>query len=475
MRYRTKITLAFSGLTLLGVGLLSGMFLYTGYQELKLDRIATSRRMAGCLASNIAKDVRADALYRVFETLDWFAGGWRQAEQPQVVVSDAEGRIYATTLVPARDYLALPVSRLGEPYVTAMRTDARDGVYVLELDDAFLTLAPVVYEGHRLGLLMARFPLAGLRQHTYGLLRWVIGYSLALLGLLWLFGWALGKRMSGPLLNLTDNLRRVGRGDLDVSCAVTASGDEVGELARGFEEMLDGLRQKRALEEEIIRSERLAAIGQVAAGMAHEINNPLGGMLNAIKTYRRHGDDPAVAAKTLDLLDRGLSQLRSTVQVLLVNARLEERALTGQDLADIQTLVEPETRRKRIHLDWSVDIAPPSGVPASQARQVLMNLVLNAVQAVSEGGHIAVTCTRSEARLRLEVADDGPGIDPEQRRHLFEPFAHNARGHGLGLWVSYRIVSGLGGAIEAQDADPGTRFVVELPRRDCCGEQWRGK
>jgi len=235
-------------------------------------------------------------------------------------------------------------------------------------------------------------------------------------------------------------------------------------LARGFDEMVQGLREKEALKGEIVKAERLAAIGRVAAGMAHEINNPLGGMLNAIGTYRKHGDNPEVARRTLDLLDRGLAQLRNTVQALLVNARLEERMLTAQDLDDVRTLVEPQARKKGVRLVWSCPLEEPSGIPSSQMRQVLMNLVLNAIQATPHEGLVEVACRCDPSSLELSVSDNGRGIPDEQREHLFEPFLSQAQGTGLGLWVSFQIVTGLGGTIDAAPLQPGTRIRVWLPR-----------
>jgi len=465
LSYRTKLTLAFSALTLLGVITLGGLFVYTGYQALKDHRIATSRRMTACLASNIARPMDLDALYSVSETVARFAGGWDADEQPRVVILDPRHRVYTTNAELARDYLALPLARLGTGFAALKhRLPELRTTTVQEQDGRFFVLAPIAYQGQRLGSLIVEFPLGPLRAYSIRLLRLVLGYSAVLVALLWLLSWLLGKRMTNPLRRLTESMRQVGAGNLNVHCELDQTGDELSELARCFDEMLIGLREKDALEDEMVKTERLAAIGRVSAGMAHEINNPLGGMINAISTYHRHSDDPQVARKTLDLLDRGLAQLRTTVQALLVNARLEERSLERQDLEDIRTLLEAQVRRKRQELVCESDMPDPSGLPASQVRQVVMNLILNAIQATPEGGRIEVRCLQQGDELVIQVDDPGPGMSAEQRKHLFEPFADGAGGHGLGLWVSYRIVDGLGGSIQAHDLRPGTRFEVCLPR-----------
>jgi signal transduction histidine kinase len=465
LSYRTKLTLAFSALTLLGVITLGGLFVYTGYQALKDHRIATSGRMTACLASNISRPMDRDALYSISETVAHFADGWDTDEQPRVVILDPRHQVYTTNAEPARDYLALPLARLGTDFAALkhLLPDLRTTT-VQEQEGRFFVLAPIAYQGQRLGSLIVEFPLGPLRAYSARLLRLVLGYSAALVVLLWLLSWLLGKRMTNPLRRLTESMRQVGSGNLDVHCELDQTGDELSELARCFDEMLVGLREKDALEDEMVKSERLAAIGRVSAGMAHEINNPLGGMINAISTYHRHSDDPEVARKTLDLLDRGLAQLRTTVQALLVNARLEERSLNRQDLEDIRTLLDAQVRRKRQQLICESDMPDPSGLPASQVRQVVMNLILNAIQATPEGGRIEVRCLQQGDEMLIQVDDPGPGMSAEQRKHLFEPFAEGAGGHGLGLWVSYRIVDGLGGSIQSQDLAPGTRFEVRLPR-----------
>lgn len=465
LSYRSKITLAFSLLAFLGVFLVSSLFLYTGYEELRSSRLSTGLRMAACLASNISRHVAEDSLFPVFETLQRFSSDWPEGDRPDVLVLGPENRIFATTLSPARDYLDLPLAELGPTFAPIIPlTDYPEEPIAIESPRGYFAIAPIQQHGHRSGSLIVDYPLASLRAQSWHIFRLMLGYSLGLLALLWLIGWLLGERMVRPLLLLRERMLRVGTGELDIACEPGSNRDEFADLARGFNDMVGGLREKEALKGEIVKAERLAAIGRVAAGMAHEINNPLGGMLNAIGTYRKHGANPEVARKTLDLLDRGLAQLRNTVQALLVNARLEDRMLTAQDLEDVCTLVQPQARKQSVRLVWNCPLEEPSGVPSSQLRQVLMNLVLNALRAAPEEGRVEVVCRRDGDQLELTVSDDGPGIPAEQRDHLFEPFLDQARGTGLGLWVSFQIVTGLGGTIEAHPLKPGTLFRVRLPR-----------
>jgi signal transduction histidine kinase len=243
-----------------------------------------------------------------------------------------------------------------------------------------------------------------------------------------------------------------------------SSNDEIGLLSQRFRAMLKDLAEKREIERRMIATERLAAVGRVAAGVAHEINNPLGGMLNALSTYRRHGTQADLGERTISLLERGLQQIRTTVGALLVEAKLQTHPLTPEDLEDVKTLVLPEVNKKYARLDWSSNVASSMAIPSTQVRQILLNLLINAVKAVGDHGKIVCDIRNDGARLRITVEDDGTPIPQGQVDRLFEPFSGTeASANGLGLWVTYQIVRQFRGDI-AVDSHPGlTRFRVELP------------
>jgi signal transduction histidine kinase len=278
-------------------------------------------------------------------------------------------------------------------------------------------------------------------------------------------GWYLGDRMVRPLIQLANCLGRVGRQPLEqIQCTLHEGSDEIGQLGVRFHQMLHELEQKQRLETQMVAAERLAAVGRLAAGVAHEINNPLGGMLNAISTYRRHGSADPVAEKTFGLLERGLQQIRDTVSALLVEARASSHDLTPQDVDDVATLLRPDAQKRAVRLSLENSLAAPLPVPASPVRQVLINLSLNAVQATPAGGAVHCRIHSGEGRLAIEVDNEGETIPAERLRHLFEPFVHhNPAGHGLGLWVTYQIIQQLQGRIDVESQAGCTRFTVLLP------------
>ena len=173
----------------------------------------------------------------------------------------------------------------------------------------------------------------------------------------------------------------------------------------------------------------------------------------------------------MSLLERGLQQIRETVSALLVEAKLETHPLSAHDVEDVRTLVLPEVHKKKARLDWTSEVNGPMALPSTQVRQVLINLLLNAIEAVDDGGGVGCDIRRHAELLRITIEDDGDPIPEEHVEHLFEPFArHQAGGSGLGLWVTYQIVQQFKGELTV-DSRPGlTRFRVELPLT--VGGQW---
>ncbi len=276
---------------------------------------------------------------------------------------------------------------------------------------------------------------------------------------------ALGPTNRESLLRLASAIGQVPKTPVaSITFAPPQGQDEIGVLGRRFQQMLEGLKEKATLERKVVASERLAAVGRLTAGIAHEINNPLGGMLNAISNYRRQGGGAAAMGKTIALLERGLTQIKDTVSSLLVEARLASNALAPDDVEDVRTLVMPDVERKGVSLDWRNELTENQTVPSTEVRQILLNLLLNGVEGANPSGNVRCRVVVSADEIQLEVENDGPGLSSKQREHLFEPFAESrTQGKGLGLWMTYQLVTQLRGRIEARSRPGQTVFSVTLP------------
>ena len=296
----------------------------------------------------------------------------------------------------------------------------------------------------------------------------VLGLTLGLVILGSLLGAIISRRMFKPLTAITRGLEAVRHGKLmDVPAVPVQQDDELGRLAASFNEMASELAEKKELEEQIAVSEKLVSLGRIAAGVAHEVNNPLAGLLNCIDTIKKHPEDRELMERYLPVLDTGLHRIKSIVQGLLVELRVEDaREESGLAcLEDLKAIVEAEINGRAIHLVWENNLDDRIRVHSRQVQQVVLNLLKNAVQVLPEGGTVTFRSFQDGNCVVLEVDDDGPGISPEYRNQLFDPFfTTKPNGTGLGLWIVYRLVESMRGVIEVEsEIGTGTQFQVTLP------------
>jgi len=225
-------------------------------------------------------------------------------------------------------------------------------------------------------------------------------------------------------------------------------------------------------EERLRDAEKMQAVGTLASGVAHDFNNLLAAILLHARLLQRQPESSADSISAIrDLAEQGTEVVRE----LLLFARRESAPPSTLDLVELVRLQEGVLRHlvsPEVELDFSFDEDPvPVVGDAVGLRRLLVNLVLNASDAVdAQGGRIRVRVELTAGRAVLEVADDGPGIDPDIREHLFEPFftqRRQGRGSGLGLAVVYGIASGHGGDVNVKSAPgEGARFIVRLPLGD---------
>jgi signal transduction histidine kinase len=202
--------------------------------------------------------------------------------------------------------------------------------------------------------------------------------------------------------------------------------------------------------------------------MAHEINNPLGGLFNAIDTLKAHGGRPDVRQRTLALIERGLKGIRDVVRTALVTYRKDDgaRALDAADIDDLRLLVEPEIRRRQLVLEWTNGGYEEVPAPASAVRQIVLNLLLNACAATPPGGTVFLAASLGEHGLVVAVGDTGAGMSDAARDVLMGPDRPVAPGTGgLGLWLVRRLVREIGGTVSVGARAPtGTIVEVTIPR-----------
>ncbi|QCP52417.1 HAMP domain-containing histidine kinase [Trinickia violacea] len=477
LSYRYKIPLALSAVILLTELLVTIALVSVAVSDARNDLESSAKNLCRVLTLSLRNPMVKDDLWHAFEVIRTPVSV-REPTNPlkEIVLFDARARVYVSTS-PKTEPIQRPVSQLPAEFASVISKLGGPGdPFFFDFPGLFarrdVTAGMTVDsdDGSRLGYVVLVYDADTFYSRVRSTLVKLGVATVPVLLLLIPLGWVWGDRMAKPLLRLASAMSRIGKEPPDKVGAdiTTQSNDEIGQLGQQFQAMLAELGQKQALEREVVVSERLAAVGRVAAGIAHEINNPLGGMLNAIDTLNTHGEPDAQTRKTLGLLERGLGQIRATVGALLFEARLDSPAISLSDWQDLKLLAAPQIHAKQASFHWNIVLDGDVALPAHLVRQLVLNLLLNAAKAVETGGRVSCSVAVSEGALQIAVSNSGQFISGVAMEHLFEPFGSVAaregrRSHSLGLWVSYQIVTQLGGTISV-DSEPGqTCFAVLLP------------
>ena len=290
--------------------------------------------------------------------------------------------------------------------------------------------------------------------------RWTLAFLLGAPLVAAAVGWYLLRSVARPVAELQAGAGRIARGELDTRIDID-SPDEFGALARQFNAMTASLKEHQ---ERLVQTEKLAGIGRLAAGVAHELNNPLGVVLGYTRLLRKRAQGPL--DDDLAVIEEEALRSQEIVESLLDLARPPRLTVQKVDLRELSEEVVGRLVEARQLEGISVGVTGRGSAPgdAQKLRQVLSNLVRNGAEAAGAGGRLEVAVAESDGRVEISVADSGPGIEPGARHRLFEPFfTTKPRGTGLGLAVSRAIARAHGGDLSAADGAPGARFVLTLP------------
>ena len=278
-----------------------------------------------------------------------------------------------------------------------------------------------------------------------------------------------------PMVELQQKIARLGGGDLTVAVSFARRNDEIGDLGRNFNQMVLQLRESQAEIErlhrtQMSRAEHLATLGEMATGLAHEIRNPLAGIAGVIEIIGRDLPATSPARSVVKEVRQEIARINHIVTDLLQTARPHPPKVRKSDL---NTTVEHAVmlgRQQALAKSIDITLHKDSSLPevehdSDQIHQVLLNLLLNALQAIDANGKITVTVKPLGATAVVEVADNGRGIPADHLPNIFRPFyTTKGDGTGLGLSLARRIVEDHQGRIDVTSAvGQGTTFAVVLP------------
>jgi signal transduction histidine kinase len=367
------------------------------------------------------------------------------------------------------DIAALPLMRRNDPKVAASNRESKIE-FPVQTDKGTRTVIVVV-------------SLQRLSQavNEVGRLRLIVTAVIGVLSLL--IAAYFSSRFTRPVTELARAAQRVTDGDLEFQVNAVQR-NEVGTLSRTFNEMIVELRRNRDLEDQLQRAERSAVVGRLASGIAHEIRNPLNFMNLSIDHLqsrfiappRSNQEAEAVrneAASILGLIKDEIRRLNRLVSDFLSYgrpAKLKVREINARSVVEeVVGLVHTQAEQQgvQIHLQAPPDNEALFEADAEQIKTCFSNLIINAVQAMPEGGELRIAVINHGATLQFEFQDTGHGIEANPIEQIFEPYySTKETGIGLGLPLTKKLIEDHGGEIKvSSELDKGTTFVVTLPRQ----------
>jgi signal transduction histidine kinase len=360
-----------------------------------------------------------------------------------------------------------------------------------ERSERFVVAVPMTLPGDFRLVLRYGFDRSPLQVAVAARQRTVLGALMLDFLAVLLFGiYLVGRSVVRPLVALTRLTGEVAAKGLaeapDPRAAVSAGPSELLRLGQAYGDMLDRLRDQDALlrerlaelsaaRDDLVRSEKLATVGRLAAGIAHEVGNPLTAVLGFVEYLRDERGapvEPALRADLLARMNRELQRIHGTIRQLLDFSRpqpSQPRAVPVREVVDAAlALVGYQQKIKTLTLETRLDAAPDVFVDPERLRQVLVNLLLNAADALAGKGTVRISAAAEAGRVVLRVSDDGPGIDADQAVRIFEPFVTTkavGEGTGLGLAICQRLIEEAGGtiAVGTNENGRGACFEVRLP------------
>ncbi|MCC7427302.1 MAG: HAMP domain-containing histidine kinase [Alphaproteobacteria bacterium] len=282
-----------------------------------------------------------------------------------------------------------------------------------------------------------------------------------------LLAYGLLNRLNRPVVTMVRELEAASAGvPAPLPEATIAAADaRIRPIYGAFNRMVGAMREREQLAAELAEKEQAAALGRLAATIAHEVRNPLGGLATAVSTIRRFGADAEVRTESLGLLERGIETLDRLVTSTLNLYRPEqERRLTRTDFEDLERLVRPAAEKHGVALEWDIAVPASLALGAVGVRQVLLNLLLNACAASPAGGRVGLAARVEDGALVCIVTDQGGGMDPRNAEWLEAGRMPASGSRRLGMDVVVSMLGSLAGrASVASDPAHGTTIRVAIP------------
>ncbi|MGW8195298.1 MAG: ATP-binding protein [Desulforhopalus sp.] len=340
--------------------------------------------------------------------------------------------------------------------------------------DALEFAIPLSIEGKRWGVLLFSLSLATVERESRALLFQIMSLTCMTLIFLFILIYFLSQRFIRPIIDLSQAMAEVEVGMVEKTIPVKGK-DELSQLAESYNAMVRRIREAneemKLAHEKLLQSEKLATLGVLSSSVAHRINNPLGGLFNCVRMLHRRGDEPQFRENYLALIEEGLDSIEETVGQLLQKAGKRDgekkRADISTVLAGVVKFLDYRMRKQNILYTEAIKEALKIPVAPHDLEEIFLNTMLNAIQAMENGGSLTITARKQGSEFLLRLEDTGAGIPGDKLDKVFDLFYSTKKageGTGLGMWMTYELVKKYKGNIELQSVEKvGTTITITIP------------
>lgn len=472
--YRMQIPLGLVLAVTLAVVLVNLVAAQIAARNARQDIISTAHRVVALLTTQGRALLAQDDTWRAFTLLKSATALMPEVAQPhaRAALLDAQGHYLAGS-----DPLLLPTgaqalgTMLGGRLLPTVSDASR--ARVLDSPGGGVTLIEPVRsdDDQILGFVLADIDAPAFKPNWAALATpALIGAALATL-LLAPLGWLIGRRMARPIAQTAQCIGLIGHTELgELQQRLPQVDDpELRQIVGSVQQLLTEMEIRQANEKRALSAERLAAIGRITAAVAHEINNPLAGLITAVHTLRLHGDAPEQRQRSLDLIERGLEQIRTMTTALLPQAKVEDRCMSERDHDDVLTLAQVTAAKYCVALGSQLQLLNAFCVPSVVMRQVMLNLLLNAIKAAGEGGEVRARLRSDADAVSFSVMNTGAHLSAQELHDRLHAQDRNDP-HGFGLWICHEFAVRFGGnfnAMPPSDLPPpfATGLIFSIPNQ----------
>jgi signal transduction histidine kinase len=455
-----RVPLIAAGLMIL-VGVIASQQVLAALNKVQEARLRELARLhVDGLAVALGPSVLRRDVWEVYDTLDRATTAMAGQRMVLTVVADEAGRVIA-----ASDPRRAAVDSLLAPLLSGAQ--AVDDIRLTNSAAHVRVHADLSYQGRSVGQILTELDVADLIAERRRAWLFLLAGNALVTAALACGGFLAMRRMLRPVAALAGHMAAMEGAPRAIPEAQVPKGDtELARLFQTFNTMTGAVEAKAVAERRLAERERFVSLGRLSSSLAHEINNPLGGLLNATNTIQTYSDRPEVVREAAGLLDRGLRHLRDVARATLDQNRLDRQGtpLSPEDFDDLHLLFTPEVSRLQQKLAWTVTASAQDmkGLSAAPVRQIALNLLLNASAAAEKGGEVGFSVSRTGQGLRISIRDSGPGLSAAARARLLTDGPVQPGG-GVGLRLVRDLVVEAGGHLDLGKPERGTEISVTLP------------